>query len=91
LAGEIGDVFLRAIDDGEALGELLQILAGALLGFLERIAKPVRDRIKTLVDRMGKLRLAFRQHADHGFEPRGRFGLRAAKRHHRILGRHRLP
>ena len=92
LTGEIGDVLLRAVDDREALGELLQILGCALLGLLERIAQPMRDRIEPLVDGMGELRLAFRQHADHGLKPRGGLGLRVPERHHRrIFGGHFMP
>ena len=43
--------------------ELLQILGGALLGLLQRIAEPVRNRIEPLVDRVLELRLAVGQHA----------------------------
>ena len=88
LGGKVGDVLLRAVDDRKPLAELLQILSGAQLGLLQRIAKPVRDRIEALVDGVGELRLALGEHADHGLKPRRRVGLRAREfRHHRVLGR----
>ena len=88
LGGKIGDVLLRAVDNRKPFAELLQILGGTELGLLQRIAKPVRDRIEALVDGMGELRLAFGQHADHGLKPRCGVRLRPGEfRHHRVLGR----
>src|SRR6202140_1136100 len=44
--------------------------------FSAQTAEPVRDRIEPLIDGVLKLRLAAGEHADHGFEPRRRIGLR---------------
>ena len=41
LGGEIGDVFLRAVDDRQPLSELLQVLGCALLGLFEQIAEAI--------------------------------------------------
>ena len=78
LGGEIGDVFLRGVDDGEPLVQLLQMLAGVRRGLLQRIAEPVRHRLEPLVDRGLQLRLAVAEHPDHGFEalPGGALRLR---------------
>jgi hypothetical protein len=79
LGCEVGDVFLGAVDDGQTLVELLQVLGCAQLGFLKRIAEPVRNRIEPLIDRVLQLGLAAGEHADHGFEPRRGIDLRAGQ------------
>ena len=75
LAGQRRDVFLRPVDDGKPLMQLLQVLGGALRGLVQRIAKPVRDRIEPLVDEMLQLRLALRQQPDHRLHAHGGIGL----------------
>ena len=87
LGGEFGDVLLRAVDDGEPLVELLQILGGVLRGLLQRIAEPVRDRIEPLVDRLLQLRLALLQRSDHALQPRHRVALLPRQIGHDRFGR----
>ena len=76
LAGERGDIFLRAVDDGKPLVQLFQIVGSMLRGLLQRIAEPVRDRIEPLVDRVLNLRLPIGQHSDHRLKPRRAVTLR---------------
>jgi hypothetical protein len=73
---------LRPVDDREPLVELLQIFGGALLGFFQRIAEAMGNRIEPLVDAVGELRLSLRQHSDHRLKARSGIGLRARQLRH---------
>jgi hypothetical protein len=69
LRGQLGDVLLRVIDDGEPLVELLQVVGRVLGRGLHRRAEMLGDGIEPLVHRALQLRLGLRQQFAHGLDP----------------------
>jgi len=69
LRGEVGNVLLRAVDDGEARVQLLQMLGGMLGGRLHRLTEVLRHRVEPGVHGVLKLGVGVLQPASHGVEP----------------------
>ena len=86
LRGQVGDVLLRAVDDGEALVELRQIVGGLFRRRLHRLAEPVGDGIEPGVHRLLQFGLLGVQHLAHRHHLAGGFRLQPRDLVHALIG-----
>ena len=86
LGGEIGDVALRAVDDGKPLVELLQVLDRVLRTRLHRLPDAVRHAVEPLGDGARERGLAAGQRFAERLQPSAGFGLDTGELGHALLG-----
>ena len=86
LRGEVGDVLLGAVDDGEPFVQFGQVLGGLLRAGVHRLAEPVRHRIEPFVDVARQFSLPSGQHVAHRLHVDGGFALKPLQLRHARLG-----